>query len=302
MSRFLSPKLDIVFKYIFGNENNTDVLSDFLACYLDLDKSKFKSISLDNTELVPDSPEQKFGRLDVLLKTADSQIDIEIQVCNQMDYAERSLYYWSKLYSSQLQSGDEYGKSKKTIAFNIVDFKMFDCEDYHSVYELLNNKTHHRLTDKCRIDFLELTKVKGLDLDAIKDDKKLAWAAFLNAAGEEDLNMLNELDNPAIDKAVITLKEMSADEKAFHQAMLREKSIRDEISMLNFAKREGLKLGIMSVAKKLLDSGMDFNIIQQATGLDKAALLDLQNGKYSEPLTETAPVDAGNDEDDDLER
>ena len=39
---------------------------------------------------------------------------------------KRSLYYLSKLYSSQLQRGDEYNKLCSVITINILDFNLFN--------------------------------------------------------------------------------------------------------------------------------------------------------------------------------
>lgn len=51
--------------------------------------------------------EDKFSILDV--KATDEQgklYNIEMQIINQVYYCQRALYYWSKLYTSQLAQGD----------------------------------------------------------------------------------------------------------------------------------------------------------------------------------------------------
>ena len=40
------------------------------------------------------------------------EIDIEIQVAKFPSWQARSLFYWSKLYSEQIQSGQDYDKNK----------------------------------------------------------------------------------------------------------------------------------------------------------------------------------------------
>ncbi len=37
--------------------------------------------------------------------------------------AERTMFYWSKMYTSQIKPGDTYDKLKKCLTINIVDFK-----------------------------------------------------------------------------------------------------------------------------------------------------------------------------------
>jgi predicted transposase/invertase (TIGR01784 family) len=107
------PKVDFAFKLIFGDENNKDILINFLSIILDLPEDKFLGIELVNTELPKEFEEDKKGILDVRVKTADEKhIDIEIQLAKTRYMAERSLFYWSKMYTSQIKSGDYYKKLK----------------------------------------------------------------------------------------------------------------------------------------------------------------------------------------------
>ena len=50
-------------------------------------------------------------------------INIEIQLKNEYNMIQRSLYYWSKLYEEQLEEGDRYDKLCRTVCINILDFK-----------------------------------------------------------------------------------------------------------------------------------------------------------------------------------
>ena len=65
-------------------------------------------------------------RLDLVGKTSTGEIlNIEMQKRNDDDRYKRSLYYWAKLYSSQLQKGDEYNKLCPVITINILGFNLF---------------------------------------------------------------------------------------------------------------------------------------------------------------------------------
>ncbi|MEN8907378.1 MAG: PD-(D/E)XK nuclease family transposase, partial [Clostridiales bacterium] len=65
----MSPKVDFVFKLIFGDENNKDILIDFLSATLNLPKSEFDGIEIINNELQRLFEEDKKGILDVRVKT-----------------------------------------------------------------------------------------------------------------------------------------------------------------------------------------------------------------------------------------
>jgi predicted transposase/invertase (TIGR01784 family) len=102
------PKLDLVFKKIFGDANNRDLLVDFIASVLDVPVESITSVEAIDNEVVPESIDKKFCRLDLLLRIDDELINIEIQVNNYHDYKERTLFYWSRVYSDQLKAGDGY--------------------------------------------------------------------------------------------------------------------------------------------------------------------------------------------------
>ena len=93
-----------------------------------------------------------------------TQVDIEVQVCPFKLMAERSLYYWSKMYSEQLEKGAEYKKLKKAI--------------WHNIYNLLNVKSHKKLTDHIEIHFLELPKFTLKDMRKIRTSE--AWIAYFS--------------------------------------------------------------------------------------------------------------------------
>ena len=42
----------------------------------------------------------------------DRLINVEIQINPQIDYRERALFYWSRLYTSSLKKGESYNNLK----------------------------------------------------------------------------------------------------------------------------------------------------------------------------------------------
>lgn len=126
---------------------------------------------------------------------------------------------------------------------------MFDCEGACSRFSLLEETRHEPLTEKCSILFFELKKVNN-NID--KNDRKKLWLQLINAETEEELDMLEKTGVPEIQKAVVILHEMSADEQIREMARLREKAILDEKSMMNFARREGKQRAGKSVMPSCL--------------------------------------------------
>lgn len=177
----LSPKIDIVFKRLFTSADSEDILTDFLASVLDIDNDDISNISIMNTEFLPETIEHKYSRLDIAMEVDGRLINVEMQVRNLADFRERVLFYWSKLYTKDLKEGASYKDLKQTISINILDYKMFDCEECHSVFRLREDNRHELLTDKCRFDFLELPKA-NTDSRQIKRLKR--WLDFFNLKSE----------------------------------------------------------------------------------------------------------------------
>ncbi len=61
----LSPKSDLVFKALFGQESSKDILMSFLNSVLDLNITSEDNITLPNTERIGEQPANKSSRLDV---------------------------------------------------------------------------------------------------------------------------------------------------------------------------------------------------------------------------------------------
>ncbi len=230
----ISAKLDIIFKKLFLSDK--ELLTDFIESLLDIPKGGIQQLELDNSELLPVSVDGKQGKLDIKMKVDNKIVNVEMQMQNKGDFKDRTLYYWSKLYSGELKTGEQYKDLKQTICINILNFNLFDCDEPYSTFKLLETKRHELLTEKCAIMFFELKKInKTID----KDNRKLLWLQLINAETEEELEMLRETGVPEINKAVVIIHELSEDETTRVMAEAREKVIRDEESALAYAKDEG---------------------------------------------------------------
>ncbi|MGN0614247.1 MAG: Rpn family recombination-promoting nuclease/putative transposase [Porcipelethomonas sp.] len=140
--------------------------------------------------------------------------------------------------------GDDYGDLKQSISINIINFNMFYCPEYHSLFKVMETTHHEVLSEKCAIHFFELKKVN-------KDNRMELWLQLINAESEEELDMLKETNVSEIQKAVMIIHKMSDDEKIQEAARLREKALHDEATALGHARREGRAEGIAEERAKL---------------------------------------------------
>lgn len=242
----VTPKLDLVFKKIFGDVRNTDILADFLATVLAIKPSDISQIEILDNEIIPDILLSKFSRLDLRITINKvTSVNIEIQILNYGNYKERTLFYWAKMYTGELQKSEDYINLKNAISINVIDFNLFDCKEYHSTFKVFEEHRQELLTDKFRIDFLELRKAKDMKESGSMTDKKQMWMDFLNTNAEDD-ETLERLatESPIMKKAVAVLRQMSADEKELYEIEQREKAVRDEISARAYERQQGIQQGI----------------------------------------------------------
>lgn len=244
MFYIIKPKLDIGFKTLFTSAENSNLLKSLLAGLLSMDEKSIRSVQIQNGELLPEEVGMKFGRTDLrlLMYTGNDKIvNIELQIKRQDDFNDRSLFYWSKLFISDLKAGQEYSELTETVCLNILDFRMFDCEEYHSHFQILEKNRHELLSDKFALHFYELPKIPN---DNLKDANLMSlWLRLINAESEEDLKMLEKTENKSIQQAVSFIYHMSADEKKKERARWEEKCMHDEASIIGTARREGIAEG-----------------------------------------------------------
>ena len=118
-------KLDVIFKRVFGDVNNKDIIAAMISALLEIPRKSIQNIEISNVELPPEYYEQKFSRLDLRLNVDGRIVNVEMQVNYETDFKERTLFYWSRIYGEELKAGDEYEELKKTYCINIINFNLY---------------------------------------------------------------------------------------------------------------------------------------------------------------------------------
>ena len=277
----LNPQIDFVFKKIFGTEKNKPILINFLNAVIK-PTTPIKDVEIKNNDIDKDFIEDKFSRLDVKATTSNKEhINIEIQVKNEYNMIQRTLYYWSKMYSEQIQNRDNYSKLERTVCINILNFKYLKNDKYHNVYRLKEITSNEELTDLQEIHFIELPKFNEIgNKEYVENIEKMdaleKWLEFLVEPESNTVRQL-ELSNEEIKLAKSELYRLSMDSKEREQYNMREKAIYDRISALENAEAKGKLEGTLEVAKKLLLADVDINIIISSTGLNEEEILKIKN-------------------------
>ena len=133
----LSPKVDFVFKAIFGKEHNKPILLSLLNAVLGRDQTdQIIEIEILNTELGKNMKLGKGAILDLKVRDKLGQLyDIEIQCENESAFVERIIYYWSRIYGDQLEKGHDYYKLHPVISIVFTNFTLFsEIDRYHTLW------------------------------------------------------------------------------------------------------------------------------------------------------------------------
>lgn len=140
--KLLIPKTDVVFHALFrkGNEAITK------AIISDITKEEIKEIDLNQERyLLQKFPEEKLGILDLkaVLNTG-VLCNIEIQLFDKTNTIERILFYWSKIYASELSTGEDYHKLPKTICIAILDYELKELKRLRKITYTVGNRRKNR--------------------------------------------------------------------------------------------------------------------------------------------------------------
>lgn len=240
MSNFLmKPKIDFAFKEIMEDEK---ARTGFLSAVLGLNPGDIKETQIMNSHLRKVHEDDKLGILDVrVLLNNDTQIDAEIQLSELRVWANRALFYISKMYTEQIEKGQKYDALQKCVSISILDFILFKKEtEFYSSFHILEDTRHFLYTDKMEFHVIELPKLPEELRDGCSSIE--LWAQFINAEQKEVFDMIAEKD-PYIKSAYDHLQIISQDKQKRLEYEAREKAIRDHNQFLFEAEQRGIEIG-----------------------------------------------------------
>jgi len=271
--KFLSPRNDLIFKLLFGDERSIEPLTDFLKSVLRIPHDDYAELTIVDPHLLPEYDGGKLGIIDVKIKTKSGKtINAEIQ-CNPMkDMRERVVFYDAKMISEQLGTNANYKNIKMVISVLITDYPLLkESQKYHHRFTLYDPENNVEFSDIIEIHTLELPKLPG-DTDGTP---LWDWLKFLDAKTEEELNMIAQ-KSPQVKRAVVRLMELSADERTRMLYEAREKERRDNYSR-EMGAREDERF---TIAKNLLRIDLPLDKIVETTGLTHTEVEGLQNADF----------------------
>ncbi|MCD8148664.1 MAG: Rpn family recombination-promoting nuclease/putative transposase [Clostridiales bacterium] len=210
---------DYMFRAVLQKSNPT--LEKLIASLLHLPPESILSVEITNPIELGKSIDAKTFFLDIkILLNNYTRINLEMQVVNRYNWAERSLIYLCRTFDS-LSKGEDYAEVSPAIHIGFLNFTPFpEVPEFYATHMMLNIKNHHVYSDKFRLSVVDLTKINL----ATKEDKEFHidyWASLFKATTWKEVQMLAEKYTDIRDTAE-TLYELNAEENIRLQCQTRD--------------------------------------------------------------------------------
>ena len=223
---------DYIFKQIFSKKGNESILKDFLIGVLEIPIERIEVQA--ELSLEKDMEENKLGKLDILAILNDNTIvNIEVQVENQYNFIDRSLYYWSGNYYNDLKAGYDYTETKKTIGINILNYEIFEEGPYHEIGRLKREYNNKLVTDKMEIHYIQMPKF--IKENRGSNTKLEQWMQFICHKNLKEVKKAME-KNKEIEKANKEYEYLTGEARERRIAYLVDKTTKDYNTRLKVEK------------------------------------------------------------------
>lgn len=198
--KFVDVKNDVAFRKIFGNENKKIILISFLNAVLGLEgQNRVKEVTLLNPFQLPRIAGEKSSIIDV--RATDERgatFIVEMQIAEPAGFDKRVLYYTSKDYAGQINTGEDYPLLRPVYFIGVLDFDYFTGKDYLSSHLIVDEATGECAFKDLKFRFIELKKFNKKE-DELKNiiDK---WTFFIKNAEELEV-MPENIDDEGLKQA-----------------------------------------------------------------------------------------------------
>lgn len=275
MARYINLFTDFGFKKIFGSEENKDILLDFLNTFL-ADKQTIIDLQYLNTERLGNNILERKAIFDLYCENDKGEkFIVELQRAEQEFFKERSIFYASKAIEEQAKRGkwDYNWQAVYTIAIMDFEFAGMGHNNVKSDVILYDYENKQKFSDKLRFIYLEMPKFnKSEDELETNYDK---WLYLLKNIGQ--LDEIPKRLQEILFKKIFNLAEVSnytpKDQKLYEESL---KEYRDYYNTIETAEKKGEKNKSIEIAKKLLKSNINIDIISTSTGLSLTEIEKIQ--------------------------
>ena len=303
----IDPFQDWGFKYLFGREQNKDLLIGFLNLLLE-PEVRLQDITYLNTELLADRAELRRCVVDVLCTdTAGDRYLVEMQNLAQADIGERLLYYACRLIDQMGQHRKEwkYGKIRKVYAICLMNFTYEPEPSLRNDFQLRDPTGEKLFSDRLSIITLQIPCLRARNASDFRKsyeillyllesmskqmsttEELLAEIDALDCVPEESKAIFRRVVTASFDMSKITMKEWREYEIERDYYLRTVGSLRDgreegrkegREEGRKEGREEGLAEGLargrkeekLEIARAMKENGVDAAFIAKCTGLSE---------------------------------
>jgi predicted transposase/invertase (TIGR01784 family) len=257
-----------------------EIVISLLNSFLKLD-FKIVDISFISTEDQPELIGLKSIRFDIICTDeTNSTFIVEMQRVKEPSFVERTLYYWSKIFSSELKISQGYSSLKPVMVLAFLNFDIFPKEKGYIHNCFLTRQANHQIVSKyLQITYVEFSKFDNEDPKTLEEQWMYLFK-FYHAKGEIE----NAIE--IVQTAFEVLKSFSNED--MDEYYLEIQSRKDIEGQIQIAKEEARKEGVEKgrkegeekvreeMVKKMLSKNKNIEEIIEFTGLSKEKIEGFQ--------------------------
>lgn len=268
--KFVDVKNDVAFCKIFGNENKKVILISFLNAVLGLEgQDRVKEVTLLNPFQLPRLAGEKSSIIDVrATDEKGSTFIVEMQVAEPAGFDKRVLYYTSKDYAAQINSGENYPLLRPVYFIGVLNFNYFSGKHYLSSHLIIDEETGECNFKDMKFRFIELKKFNKEvhNLENIID----MWTFFIKNADELEV-MPDNVEDEGLKEAYEEAAQHNWSKEAYDAYIysgIREQDDKGRIEKAEENKRNEMILGMN-------EKGIPVDIIAEIAKLDETEVIQI---------------------------
>ncbi len=272
-----------MFKAVLCMPGNEQILKEFIERIL---KRKFKTFKIISPELTKNNIYEKGKYLDVLIKTDNLFVNIEVNSHNYNGLSERNFSYIALVYASHIKVGEEYNNDLDFVQINLtvgLGTKMPEI----SISKVINKETLRIKVRNLEIYDVNLDKINSR---CYNEGDEYNFLKMMTAS-KEDLEFLAEKGDGFMKKIKDEVNRINdenyfanfisveEDERkirnTYYANGVEEGESRGERLGEKRGEKRGKENATMKIAQNLLNFGMPINDIVKNTGLSQSQIKNL---------------------------
>lgn len=294
----INPFIDWGFKYVFGREENKDLMIGFLNLLLE-PESAIRDIRYLNSELLADSPELKRCVEDVIATDNEgNRYLVEMQNAPDLVIRQRLVCYACRLVDQMGQHRKEwsYGQIKRVYAICLMNFTYERNATLREDYQLKNTRGDKLFSDLLTIIPLQIPCIKAKSAKECRKSYEVLLFLLQSISKrmctrEELLAEIDGLDLPeqileTFRRVVNTVEddltpeqwrdyELDLDKYQRTMGMIRTGRIEGREEGRAEGRAEGRTEEKRTIAKAMKMNGIDIGLIARCCGLPEDVIAEL---------------------------